>query len=115
MSSNSESSSDPKFEMFKDNVEDFLQKSFIAFAVLFILAGMYYLSFLPQNVQNSLPLLLILFLGTFTWIMRAKILVTKPEDIRSYLIQWIIICSIVIIITVISVVLYPFSSTNILF
>lgn len=113
MSINSESESNPQYEEFMDNVTNFLEKAFLAFVALFVIAGMDYLSFVPQNVQNTLPLLLVFFLGTYTWIMRSKILQTNPEDIRSYIYQWVIVCFLVIIVTIISIVLYPYSAFNV--
>ena len=77
-----ESSNDKGLEIFKQNVSDFLEKSFLSIVALLVLAGMNYLAFLPKNVQNTLPLLLIVFLGTYTWIMRAKILEVRPEELR---------------------------------
>lgn len=113
MSITSESSENPQFEEFKDNVTNFLEKAFLAFAALFLIAGMNYLAFVPQNVQNTMPMLLVLFLGTYTWIMRAKVLQTQPEHLRAYIYQWVIVCVLVIIVTIIAIVLYPYSNFNV--
>jgi len=109
MSTDSNSSSDPRVALFKKNVSDFLEQAFLALAALTVIGTGLYLGFLPHNVQNSLPILLSIFLCAYSWILRAKILQVETEEIRVYLLQWIVLCTIVIIGTVIAIILYPYS------
>lgn len=113
MSDTTGSSSDSSLEIFKENVTGFLEQAFIATVILAVIAFMFYLGFLPQNVQNTLPLLLMVFLSAYTWILRAKIDQSQPEELRIYILQWLILCSVVIIGTVIAIVLYPYSNFGI--
>jgi hypothetical protein len=108
MSSNSNDNSDMKLELFKEKVTSLLEVSYISFIALGVVGLGLYLSFLPKNIQNSLPVLLIIFLGTFSWIMRAKIKQVDASEIRIYVWQWIILCVIVIVGTVIAILLYPY-------
>lgn len=109
MSTESEFSSDVNLEIFKEKVTVFLEISFIAFVALTVIGIGFYLSVVRENVQNSLPLLLTIYLAAFTWILRAKITDMPPQEIRIFLLQWIVISVLIIVSTVALVVFYPYS------
>ena len=109
MSTNSDSFSDKNFELFREKVVGFLEISFFAFVALTAIGIGFYLSIANQNVQNGLSILLTIFLGAFTWIMRAKIMQVEPNEVRVYLFQWIVLCVIVTVISVLVILFYPYS------
>ena len=109
MSIESQASLSPLDE-FRTKTTTFLEEAFIAMVAMTFVGFTMYLSVLPHNVQNTLPILLMMFLGTFTWIVRAKIMQVDAHEIRIYLIQWIVISVFVIIATIFAIVVYPYSN-----
>lgn len=110
MSSDIEVSNEMGLDLFKDKAVKFLEQSSYAYLALTIIGFAMYLAVLPRNVQNVLPNLLTLFLGGFTWIVRAKIMQGPPSEIRIVLLQWIIITVAVIIATIFAIIVYPYSN-----
>ena len=110
MSSDTEVTSDMAFNLFKEKSAKLLEQSFFAYLTLSIISFTIYLAILPRNVQNILPVLLTVFLGAFTWIVRAKILQEPPNQIRIYLMQWIILTVVVVLGTLFAIVVYPYSN-----
>lgn len=109
MSNELETATDPNVELFKERSIRFMEIAFYSMIGLLIIGAAFYLSVLYENVQNSIPLMLLIFLAAYTWIMRAKLAQIEPKEIRIYLLQWIILCSIVIVVSVLIVIFYPYS------
>ena len=109
MSTNSDSSSDTNLDLFRERVVGFLEISFFAFLALTVIGVGFYLSIANQNVQNGLSVLLTIFLGVFTWVMRAKIMQIEPNEVKIYLLQWIGLCTVVIVVSIIVILFYPYS------
>lgn len=110
MSDEFEASPDANLEEFREKVTAFLEISFFSLVALLVVGATFYLSFLVENVQNSFPLLMLIFLAALNWIMRAKIPSMEAKEIRIYLLQWIILSALIIIGTVIIVLFYPYSA-----
>jgi len=51
----------------------------------------------------------VLFLAVFTWVFRVKVNQGTYDDIRAFLIQWLVITTIVIVFSVFVILIYPFS------
>ena len=97
------------FEKFRENTVSLLELSFLTLVFMDIIGFGFYISILPNNVQNTLPLLLVLFLAVFTWVFRVKVNQGTYDDIRAFLIQWLVITTIVIVFSVFVILIYPFS------
>ncbi len=109
MSNKLETEIDSNVEIFKEKSIRFMEIAFYSMVGLTVIGAAFYLSVIYQNVQNSIPLMLLMFLAAYTWIMRAKLAQIEPKEIRVYLLQWLIISAIVIITSVLIVIFYPYS------
>lgn len=103
------SESEVNLDIFREKAAQILEIAFLSLVLLIVIGIGFYLAVLKTNVQNSLPLLLLIFLGAFTWVTRAKIMEIDAQQIRIYLIQWISLSILIIIISVIITIFYPYS------
>ena len=98
------------YEDFKSKSIAILNLSFFTYLAFILVGFVFYFAILPNDVQNSLPIILALLLGFFTWVIRSKIDKSSIEqytEIRQALIQWFVISVILIFLSTIVVLLYP--------
>lgn len=98
------------YDSFKSYAISILDLAFFTNLCLFLVGFAFYLAILPKNVQNTLPLILVLFLGVFSWTFRSKMNNSEnKEEIKPFLIQWLIISMILIVFSIFITLIYPIS------
>lgn len=94
-------------EKYKVWASKFLDFSLITFILLFLISITFYLAAFEMNVANSLPIILVLTLGVFTWALRYRIEEAELETIRPLLVQWTVVTLFGIISILVVVLIYP--------
>ncbi len=95
-----------KYKIWATKLLDF---SLITYVLLFLISTTFYLAAFKFNVVNSIPLLMILTLGVFTWALRYRLEDTELESLRPLLVQWTVVTFFGIIFMLVVVLVYPIS------
>ncbi len=85
-----------------------LDLSIFGFIVILVTAIILYLGFLDQTVQHLMLIFLTAFLLLFTWHFRIQLSKSSEQtEKRKYYREWLIICSVSILIMLVLVGIYP--------
>lgn len=94
-------------EKYKSWATKLLDFSLITYILLFLISATFYLAAFEVTVANSVPLLLVLTLGVFTWALRYRLDDTDQESLRPLLVQFTVVTLLGIIFILIIVLVYP--------
>ena len=92
---------------YKQVVSRLLDIALITFIGLFIISFSFYLTILPPNISNLMPILALLGVGVTTWSFRFQLAEAAETSIRPLLIQWTLVCAGIIIACVFIILIYP--------
>lgn len=74
---------------------------------LVVLGLGFYVAILPQTFQNMFPILLVFFLGLFSWVVRSRLPYITSEQVRPLFVQWGTISVVGILLAIVLVLTYP--------
>ncbi|PWI49162.1 hypothetical protein CEE45_03215 [Candidatus Heimdallarchaeota archaeon B3_Heim] len=85
-----------------------LDISIISYGILLIISLSLYFFILDQTVQNLMPIFLVAILLIFTWNFRSQLLsLSKQEVQKRHFREWLIISTIMILLFVLLILIYP--------
>ena len=85
-----------------------LDISIISYGILLIISISLYFFILDQTVQNLMPIFLVAILLIFTWNFRSQLLsLSKQEVQKRHFREWLIISTIIILLFVLLILIYP--------
>lgn len=85
-----------------------LDISLLGYSIILFVALALYLTFFDHTVQNLMPIFLVAILFLLTWNFRSQLL-QNPDlnQQKSNLRTWFVICSLIIIVIVFLILVYP--------